>query len=263
MGANVITSFYLTQLCCHFFSLRIFEAMNTIVIDAGNTLIKVGKFVSDQLLEKVNFTFQELDKLAEFAKDAQNVALASVRSDADNEQIRSLIPQLILIDDSAKLPFQNNYGTKKTLGVDRACNAAYVSKYCKTEIGICVDIGTCIKFDVVHKKDGYLGGSISPGINLRYKSLNDYTGKLPLISNKTKLDIVGTNTETSLQSGVINGMSAEINGLMDQYRAQYDSLTFFMTGGDAKYFDIHSKNDIFADENLTLKGLYEILLQNA
>jgi type III pantothenate kinase len=133
----------------------------------------------------------------------------------------------------------------------------------KTKYAVSIDVGTCIKFDLVSCEEGYLGGSISPGIRLRYQSLNDYTGKLPLLSNKTSVDIVGTDTELSMQSGVINGIKAEINGVMDQYRSQYSSLTFFMTGGDAKYFDIHTKNDIFADENLTLSGLYEIYKYNA
>ena len=108
-----------------------------------------------------------------------------------------------------------------------------------------------------------MGGSIAPGIDLRYKSLNDYTGKLPLISNKLNTQLVGNDTKSSIHSGVINGINAEINGLIEMYSEQFSGLTFFMTGGDARYFDIDSKNDIFADENLTLIGLYEIYQQNA
>ena len=133
----------------------------------------------------------------------------------------------------------------------------------KTENGLCIDIGTCIKFDLVTKKGHYKGGSISPGIDLRYKSLNDYTGKLPLLSNKSNTGLVGNDTETSIQSGVMNGMNAEIYGLIKMYSKQISDLTFFMTGGDARYFDFDSKNDIFADENLTLIGLYEVYKYNA
>ena len=109
----------------------------------------------------------------------------------------------------------------------------------------------------------YLGGSISPGIDLRYKSLNDYTGNLPLLSNKSTTKLVGEDTNMSIQSGVINGINAEINGFMSSYAEQFDDLTFFVTGGDASFFELHSKNDIFANENLTLLGLFEIYRHNA
>ena len=108
-----------------------------------------------------------------------------------------------------------------------------------------------------------MGGTISPGIDLRFRSLSEFTGKLPRLSNKSGLNLVGINTETSIRSGVMNGMGAEIQGIVSAYESQFESLTFFVTGGDASYFDIHSKNDIFADENLTLKGLIEIYLYNA
>ena len=138
----------------------------------------------------------------------------------------------------------------------------YTSVLLKTAFGVSIDIGTCIKFDLISKNDGYLGGSIAPGINLRYRSLNDYTGKLPLLFNKSATQLVGNDTNSSIQSGVLNGMNAEINGLIKMYTEQYSDLTFFMTGGDARYFDLDSKNDIFADENLTLIGLFEIYKHN-
>ncbi len=108
-----------------------------------------------------------------------------------------------------------------------------------------------------------MGGTIAPGIDLRYKSLNAFTEKLPLLSNKSALPIVGKDTKTSMQSGVINGMRAEIEGLVSYYESQFQDLTFFMTGGDANFFDIQGKNDIFAVENLTLYGLFEIYKHNA
>ena len=242
---------------------------NVFIIDAGNSSIKVARFDptatgTNQLKEVQRFPSEDLHEIQEFIRsnDGQ-FAMSSVLSEKKTRELISTISGILLIKTDAKVDMTINYGTTNTLGMDRLCNALYAYNRTKTDYAVTVDIGTCIKFDIVHKTDGYLGGSISPGINLRYKALNDYTGKLPLLSNKTRSEYVGTSTNLSIQSGVMNGMNAEINEMMEQYRKRFSSLTFFVTGGDAQNFDILTKNDIFADENLTVKGLYEIFKHNA
>jgi type III pantothenate kinase len=234
------------------------------IIDAGNSSIKVARFELDQLMEVQRFPSDELSEIKTFIRDNDGqYAVSSVLSKKDTDEIVSTIPDILLLETDAKVNLTINYGTTNTLGMDRLCNAIYAYNRTKSDYAVVVDIGTCIKFDIVHKTDGYIGGSISPGIQLRYNALNDYTGKLPLLSNKTQAELVGTSTNLSIQSGVMNGIGAEINGTMDQYRKRFSSLTFFVTGGDAQNFDILTKNDIFADKNLTLIGLYEIYQQNA
>lgn len=234
------------------------------IIDAGNSSIKVSRFKSDQLKEVQRFPSENLQELTSFLEESTgSFALSSVLSKSKTQEILDVNSNILLLETNTPVNMQINYGTTNTLGMDRLSNAVYAYHRTETDYAVVIDIGTCIKFDLVHKTDGYIGGSISPGINLRYKSLNDYTGKLPLLSNKSLPELVGTSTNLSIQSGVMTGMNAEINGMMDQYRERFSSLTFFMTGGDAQNFDIHSKNDIFADENLTLIGLYVIYQQNA
>jgi type III pantothenate kinase len=266
--AKVTTSYLFTILRGYFFSLLIFATMQhapiVYVIDSGNSSIKVARFENDQLSELVRFTFLELDALAQFVTNpVAPCVLSSVLSEEDTEQLAKKLNAVTRIQSNTPVPLSNNYTSINTLGMDRLCNAVYLHNHMESAYAVAIDIGTCIKFDLVGKKEGYIGGSIAPGINLRFKSLNDYTGKLPLLSNKTSLDFVGTDTETSIRSGVINGIKAEIEGIMEQYRLRYSDLTFFMSGGDAKNFDFLAKNDIFADENLTLMGLYEIYQNNA
>lgn len=234
------------------------------MIDAGNSSIKVARFESNRLMEVYRFPSDDLQQLKKFihANEGQ-YAVSSVLSGEKTLEITSILPDCILITTDVEVDMKIKYGTTNTLGMDRLCNAVYAFNRTKTDYAATVDIGTCIKFDLVHKIEGYQGGSISPGIDLRYKALNDYTGKLPLLSNKTRTEYVGTSTNLSIQSGVMNGMNAEINEMMEQYRKRFSSLTFFVTGGDAQNFDILAKNDIFADENLTLIGLYEIHQQHA
>lgn len=234
------------------------------IIDAGNSSIKIARFKSHQLQEVQRFPSNNLEKIKDFISlNKGQYALSSVLSKKKTNAIISTDPAIILLETDANIDMIINYGTTNTLGMDRLCNAIYAFKRMKTDYAVALDIGTCIKLDIVHKTDGYLGGSISPGIDLRYKALNDYTGKLPLLSNKSRTEYVGTSTNLSIQSGVMNGINAEINEMIEQYRQRFSSLTFFVTGGDAQNFDILPKNDIFADENLTLIGLYEIYQQNA
>ena len=235
---------------------------NTLVIDAGNTSIKVAEFKDGNIVSVIPYTFE--DMILKFGNDSKYIAIiSSVLSDEKTTRIVELFENPTLISSSSPLPLSLEYKTKKTLGIDRICNAVFAAETTTTKHAVVIDIGTCVKFDLINKEKGYLGGSISPGIDLRYKSLNDYTGKLPLLNDKTGLALLGTDTETSIRSGVINGLKGELLQFMSDYKSQFKDLTFFVTGGDARYFDLDSKNDIFADRNLTIKGLYEIYKFNA
>jgi len=233
-----------------------------LIIDAGNTVVKLATFVNGELVETERLLFKEfIDNFS--SSSIKQVVISSVLSNKMTEKLADFFSKPLIITNKTDLPINLQYDSPDTLGVDRICNAVYAAKNISKGHAVTIDIGTCLKFDVVSANGEYLGGSISPGINLRYKSLNDYTGNLPLLSEKDTTHLIGTDTNSSIHSGVINGINAEIYRLMEQYSSQFDDLTFFMTGGDARYFDIHSKNDIFAVENLTLFGLYEIYKFNA
>ncbi|MCR9174063.1 MAG: type III pantothenate kinase [bacterium] len=239
--------------------------MQTLVVDAGNTNVKLGRFENGQLIDVMRYSSPnefEAVKNQIKATHPKFVVISSVVSSHLAEEILQTHEGMV-VSPSTPIPIANTYETPNTLGMDRLCNAVAVASRMDTEFGVSIDIGTCIKFDIVSKTEGYLGGSIAPGIDLRYKSLNDYTENLPLLSNKSTTSIVGKDTKTSMQSGVMNGMRAEIEGLVSYYESQFQSLTFFVTGGDANFFDIQGKNNIFAVENLTLEGLFEIYKHNA
>jgi type III pantothenate kinase len=146
--------------------------------------------------------------------------------------------------------------------MDRACNVAAASYYFPERNVLIVDIGTCIKFDLIDKTNTYLGGSISPGIRLRFESLATQTANLPLLQHQIEYDLIGKSTSESIINGVINGCYSEILGLIQQYEDNFDDLQIIITGGDSFYFDFNEKSNIFADENLTLKGLYQLYLFN-
>jgi len=241
------------------------EQNNTIiVIDAGNSFVKIASFIDGHLTEIKSVEMQLLvNDFKEFAhlKNCKGI-VSSVRSLEDTQWLHSFFQNTSVFNNNVELPIQLDYETPQTLGKDRICNAVAAWVKNPASISVTIDIGTCIKFDVVDNFGHYLGGSISPGVSLRYKAMNDYTAQLPLLIETAQTPIIGTSTKDSMHSGVINGIQSEINDLMLRYSEMFDDLTFFMTGGDAKYFDFHSKNNIFAIENLTLEGLYHIFLFN-
>lgn len=235
-----------------------------IAIDAGNTQVKIALFRGNEITDIHRFMFSEIGELPKTHPHLVKMSgiISSVLNAENTAKITSIFSNCIQLSSETKLPFQNSYSTPSTLGKDRICNVAFAFGENSKGNSVTIDIGTCIKIDLITQENGYEGGSISPGIDLRYKSMNDFTDNLPLIDHREEIELVGTTTIQSMHSGVINGIQSEINDLILRYTQKYDGLTFFVTGGDAKYFDFHSKNNIFAIENLTLRGLSQIFLFN-
>ncbi len=239
---------------------------NTVLaIDAGNTSVKIAVFINGIITEIQRFESSNLSSLESWAKKYPETPtiLSSVLSKEETNRLKNIFHSCLVVNNETLFPINFNYSTPKTLGIDRICNAVAISSSCPKQNVVSIDLGTCLKFDFVNNKNQYMGGSISPGIQMRYKSLRDYTSNLPLINNVDPISLIGTSTNESIHSGVINGIQAEINQLIQRYSIEYDDLTFFMTGGDIHYFDFPRKNNIFVDENLTLNGLFQIYLFNA
>jgi len=162
--------------------------------------------------------------------------------------------------DITPVPLKNKYHTPATLGYDRLAGAVGASKLFPGKDALVVDMGTCINYECVTAAGEYLGGAISPGMRMRFRALHEFTGKLPLINDHFQPEsFVGQDTTTSLLSGVMNGILQEVDGVIAQYRLRYNDLQVILTGGDADYFGKYLKNQIFAQPDLVLLGLLEIL----
>ncbi len=175
--------------------------------------------------------------------------------------LRTLGPSYVL-NSNTPVPITVSYQTPETLGNDRLANAVAVSQQFPQQPALAIDMGTCIKYDFVTANNEYLGGAIAPGFAMRLKALHTFTDKLPLIEEKKIDALIGDSTKTSMQSGVYNGIVAEINGIIEKYAEQYPEVQVVLTGGDVKFFDKAVKNTIFADSFLTPKGLNAILQHN-
>ena len=168
----------------------------------------------------------------------------------------------IELNNRTPVPVVNKYKTPGRLGKDRlACAVAGASMFTGFPV-LVVNAGTCITYDFVNATGEYLGGGISPGLRMRFRALNTFTEKLPLIELAENVPLIGEDTEDSISSGVVNGAIEEVKGMVRLYRQQYPNLQVVLSGGDADYLDKHMKIRIFAFPNMVLLGLYEILEYN-
>ena len=238
-----------------------------LIIDVGNTYIKIGVFDQSKIVAKKTIVQDDLDQeILDIHKKHPLIQQAIISSvshlNPDTvKQIQELYETLI-VSHKIAMPFSNLYETPETLGIDRlALVAAAVDQYSQKNV-LVIDAGTCITYDFKNEKEEYLGGAIAPGIRLRYQSLNNYTAKLPLLEPKLPENHIGNTTNEAIHSGVIQGILYEIQGVIEEYCNIYPDLTVILTGGDAHFLSKRLKNGIFATSNFLLEGLNYILAFN-
>lgn len=231
-----------------------------LVIDQGNTTVKWAVFRGGEILKKET---TEGFIVPEFvANQSYEGAIYSCVGEAETrwkEHIRA--NQHLQFDAETPTFLKLDYLTPTTLGVDRIANVcgAYAKK--PEEASLIIDVGSCVTLDLVDNNGVYLGGSIAPGLKMRFRSLNTFTANLPLVE-PTKPDIPGKSTEESINAGVLHGMTLELRGWLQYFESQYEGLNIWLTGGDASHFAKALESTIFADSNLTLVGLHEVLVHN-
>ena len=238
-----------------------------LVIDIGNTLQKLAVFSEKSVLldffSEKKLSISLLETL--FSQySIKHAIVSSVREDDDFvlHWIENKT-QLIRFTPSCRLPIRIKYATPETLGTDRIANAVGANAIYPNKNVLSIMAGTCLVADFVNDKGEYIGGSIAPGVRMRFQALSEFTARLPLIEPK-KIDFfVGESTENSILSGVMNGITQEINGIIRQYSRNYDHLKVLLSGGDAELLQNSIKKRIFAAQNPILIGLHKILIVNA
>ena len=231
--------------------------MLKLIIDQGNTQTKLALFQQKKMLKKI--IFNQNNQLFDLESQADAVILSSV---GDVSSIVKLLKKNhIKLEKNTPLPIVNLYESPETLGNDRIAAVVGAAVEFPDSNVLVIDAGTCITIDLL-TIDGYQGGSISPGIHMRLQTLNKQTEKLPLVDLPDEVHMTGKNTIQSIQSGVLNGVLAEIDGMIDHYKSHFSNLKVLITGGDYQIFDKGLKNSIFVDSDLVLKGLNEILDYN-
>lgn len=238
----------------------------TLCFDFGNTRLKCGVFFSDQLSEVITLENDEIETIQELLNKYMpgNTILSSVIN--HNTAIEKLLNQktsFLKLDSATKLPFTTPVSKPETIGADRLALAASAVHFYKGQNNLIIALGSCITYNFINKHNSFIGGSISPGMEMRFKSLNTFTAKLPIVKFDAKASgwnfpLIGYDTGTNILSGVVLGMSSEIDGIVNEYKEKFSNFNAVLTGGDTVNFEGHLKNKIFADPWLILKGLYAI-----
>ncbi len=237
-----------------------------LVIDIGNTVAKLALYDGDTLVEVEHTSNHTLEALPAICSkgsvQAAIVATVIDLTDGARARLEALTVPLLQLDDRTPVPVENLYETPGTLGADRLAAVVGARARFPGKDILVIDAGTCITYEFIDAAGRYHGGNISPGVEMRFKALHHYTGRLPLVPPEGKRLAWGKDTESAIREGVMQGVKHEIKGYVTAMRHKYPKLLVFLTGGDDFSFETNLKIGIFADKFLVLAGLNTILNYN-
>ena len=233
--------------------------MTTLCLDFGNSLLKAAVFINGDFNKELilkNDSIHTIQEIIDIYKPNKSI-LSSVID--HNPEIESILNKQTLfhkVSADTKLNFVTKVSKLATVGPDRISLMAAAKTFFPDHNTLVIAAGSCITYNFINQFGQFLGGSISPGITMRFKSMHDYTAKLPLVSSDWNIPMMGYDTKTNLQSGVMNGVICEIDGMIEKYQNKYNKFNVVLTGGNLSDFASQLKNRIFADAYFLFKGLY-------
>lgn len=236
-----------------------------LTIDIGNTRTKLGVFRGDQIVEQEVWENADAVKLEKwlYNQRIEKVILSSVAK--PNRALTDFLKGrffFVELTDRTPLPIAIDYETPHTLGKDRIAAVAGAYALFPGQNCLVIDAGTCITLDLLASEGVFLGGNISPGIQMRLQAMHHFTARLPLVGRKDQPEWVGKSTETAIRNGAQLGATLEVEGFIERCREQWPDLRVIVTGGDSDFFVRTLKTKIFANPNLVLVGLNKILEHN-
>ena len=235
--------------------------MNTLCFDFGNTRLKAALFQNSKLIEIFIFENDGVEIIGSVLKnfDIQKSILSSVIDhDPEIENLLSSKTKFHKLNHLSRLPFTTPVGKPETIGADRLALSAAAVYFFPKQHNLVIGMGSCITYNFINADHEFLGGGISPGMEMRMKALNQFTAKLPIVKPDGNVPLVGYDTVSNILSGVVMGMANEIDGFINAYKERYGNFNVHLTGGDLVYLAPHLKNQIFADPELIFKGLYAV-----
>ncbi|GGB09844.1 type III pantothenate kinase [Puia dinghuensis] len=233
----------------------------TLCFDFGNTRMKCavfvdGNFVAEQVLA------DDSDATVKMLLDQYHPDKSILSSVIDhNPGMETLLQQhthFHRLGHQSRLPVTTPVGKPETIGADRLALVVAAVTLFPGKNNLVIGLGSAITYNYVNKYKEFIGGGISPGMEMRFKSLNAFTAKLPLVKADWNFPLAGYDTRTNILSGVILGMAKEVDGIIEAYEEKYDNFNVLLSGGDSAYFTRHLKKKIFVDPHLIYKGLYAI-----
>ncbi len=237
----------------------------TLCLDFGNTRQKAALFAGDQL-EKI-FVFEEdairqIEAILQQYQPEQAILSSVIHHTEEVETLLKTHTRFHKLSNQSSLPFTIPVGKPETVGADRLAIAAAAVHLFPGQNNLVIGLGSCVTYNFINQEHQLLGGAISPGMEMRFKAMHQFTAKLPLVKATWNVPLIGYDTATNLQSGVVLGMAKEMDGMIEAYAEKFSNFNVLLTGGDIPFFEPHLKNMIFADPDLIFKGLYAISQHN-
>jgi type III pantothenate kinase len=237
-----------------------------LIIDIGNSSIKMAVYDGQKqrtVFREMDFKYQRLkNRLSSYTID--KAIISSVKNITEDipHQLYPDIPFIHILTHNSALPFRIDYQTPETLGTDRiAAVAGAYSMFPGSEV-LVIDAGTAVTYDYL-SGTVYKGGNISPGLMIRFRALNKFTGKLPLVTPTSDYTLPGKNTNDAIAAGVITGLSYEINEYIRTFKKLNPRCKIILTGGDSEFLKINIKHKITHMPDIVIDGLNYILNYNA
>ena len=235
--------------------------MTTLCFDFGNTRLKVAVFKDNEMQEAIvlkDDSEATLHELLAIHKPEHSILSSVIKHNTLTENILASQSTFHKLSASTKINFTTPVGKPETIGADRLALVAAAVHFYPKKNNLIIGLGSCITYNFVNQYHQFLGGGISPGMDMRFKAMHDFTALLPLEKETWNIPLIGYDTRTNLQSGVLNGMAAEIDGIIHKYEEKYSNFNVVLTGGNSSYFAGQLKTRIFADHNFLFKGLYAL-----
>jgi type III pantothenate kinase len=233
----------------------------TLCLDFGNTRLKWAVFSNGKIRHTGVLQDDGLEDLRlciETFKPDRSILSSVVDHLAGTVELLRSKTQFHMLDHHSRVPITTPVGKPETIGADRLALVVAAAHYFPGKNNLVIGLGSAITYNYINRFHQFIGGSISPGMEMRFKSLELFTAKLPLVKPHWNFPLLGYDTKTNIQSGVQFGMAKEIDGVIEAYEERYENLHVLMTGGDANYFNPFLRKKITEDPDLIFKGLYVI-----
>jgi type III pantothenate kinase len=235
--------------------------MKTICFDFGNTRLKAAIFENEIFLEEIILPNDEtatIEKLLADHKPQKSILSSVIEHNPEIEDLLAAKTAFHKLSHLTKANFTTAVGKPETIGADRLALSAAAVHFFPQKNNLVIGLGSCITYNFINQYHEFMGGSISPGMEMRFKAMQVFTAKLPLVQKEWNFPLIGYDTKTNMLSGVIAGITYEIDGFISEYARKYGNFNVVLTGGDTSYFAGQLKNKIFADSNFLFKGLYAL-----
>ncbi|MEP7374339.1 MAG: type III pantothenate kinase [Chitinophagaceae bacterium] len=233
----------------------------TLCFDFGNTRRKVAVFNKSEINKVIvlkDDSDETIQSLIDTYKPDKSILSSVIDHNPGMEPLLAAKTSFHKLSHLTKLAFTTPVGKPETIGADRLALAAAAVHFHPAKHNLVIGLGSCITYNFINKYHEFIGGAISPGMEMRLKSLSHFTAKLPLVEADSNVPLIGYDTNTNILAGVVLGIVYEIVGFIDEYSKKFDNFNVLLTGGDIVHLASHLKNKIFADPDLIFKGLYGI-----